>query len=154
MSTLTVYDRLALHPLLADFPAGWLRRLSVCGTMVRWPASTRLLRVGSPVDQLWLLWSGAVTLDFHVPGLDDVPIETIGADAVVGWSCLIPPYRSTVGAFVVDECQAIEIRAAPLRGLIAEDPAFGLTLTSRMLEVAAQRLRTAQRRLTELCRLT
>ena len=154
MSSLTVYDHLALHPMVADLPAGWLRRLAAYGTFVAWPASTRLLRVGGPVDRLWLLCSGAVVLDLHVGDLGDVPIETLAVGGVVGWSCLIPPYRSTVGAGVTEECRAIEIGAAPLRELIAEDPAFGLEFTTRMLDVAAQRMRAAQRRLTDFgCRV-
>lgn len=150
MSSLTVFDHLALHPLVADLPTGWLSGLAQCGTSVVWPTSTRLLREGSPTDQLWLLWSGAVLLDFHVPGGGDVPLERIGADDVLGWSCLIPPYRSTVGALVVSECAAIELRAAPLREFIASDPMFGVEFTTRLLTVAAQRVRVARQRVTDL----
>ena len=34
----------------------------------------RLMREGSPADQFWLLFSGVVELDFHVPGNGSVPI--------------------------------------------------------------------------------
>ena len=149
-SSLTVFDHLALHPLVADLPARWLAELATCGTPVVWPTSTRLLREGSPADRLWLLWSGSVLLDFHVPGVGNVPIELIGADGVVGWSCLIPPYRSTVGALVVAECRAIELRGAPVRELIAGDPMFGVELTTRLLMVAAQRLKAARQRVIDL----
>ncbi|MEV4351448.1 Crp/Fnr family transcriptional regulator [Actinoplanes sp. NPDC049596] len=149
-TSLTVFDNLALHPLIADFPARWLHRLAACGTPARWPASTRLLREGHPGDQLWLISAGLVQLDFHVPG-GDVPIERIGGGDVVGWSCLVPPFRSTVGAFVVEDCHTIELRAGAVRELIAEDPMFGLAFTNRILAVAQRRLRTARGRVADLC---
>jgi CRP/FNR family transcriptional regulator, cyclic AMP receptor protein len=148
-SSLTVFDHLALHGLVADLPSRWLQRLAACGSSVAWPTSTRLLREHSPADHLWLVCSGVVQLDFHVPG-GDVPIERIGADGVLGWSCLVRPFRSSVGAFVVEECKAVELRAGPLRELIAEDPMFGLEFTTRVLSVASQRLRVARERAADL----
>ncbi|GAA0505066.1 hypothetical protein Ade02nite_71190 [Paractinoplanes deccanensis] len=145
-ASLTVFDHLTLHGLVADLPSGWLHRLAACGMPVVWPAGTRLLREGAPADHLWLVRDGLVRLDFHVPG-GEMPIELIGADGVVGWSCLVPPFRSTVGAFVVAECHTIELRAGALRGLISEDPMFGLEFTTRMLAVAQQRLNAARRRI-------
>lgn len=143
-ASLTIFDHLALHDAVADFPAAWLHRLAACGSVVSWPESARLLREGSPVDRFWLLNSGAVQLDFHIPGRGDLPFETLGDGDVVGWSWVIPPYRSTVGALVVEPCEAIEMHADAVRELIGQDPRLGVELTTRMLVLAEQRLRTAR----------
>lgn len=152
-SPLTVFDRLALHPLLADLPGSWLRRLARLGTAVRWPASTRLMREGTPLDRLWLPWSGTIMIDLHVPGRGDVPITVTGADGVLGWSCLIPPFRSALGAFVVEQCEAVELRGGGLRNLLSEDPVLGAELTGRLLTVAHKQLHATQQRVADLGRL-
>jgi CRP/FNR family transcriptional regulator, cyclic AMP receptor protein len=143
-ASLTVFDRLALHPVVAGMPAGWLHELAACGRPVGWPAGTRLLREGSPVDQLWLLWSGAVVVDWHVPGRGDIPIDHIGPGGVLGWSCLLPPFRSGTGALAVAECRAVALRTVALRELIGGNPALGAELTRRMLAVATGQLRAAR----------
>ncbi|MBM2616410.1 cyclic nucleotide-binding domain-containing protein [Actinoplanes sp. LDG1-06] len=152
VSDITVFDRLALHPLVADMPGFWLRRLAALGTAVTWPAATRLIREGAPLDKVWLPWTGVVLIDMYVPGRGDVPITVTGADGVLGWSGLIPPYRSTVGAFVVEECRAVELRAGGLRNLIAEDPAIGAEFTGRLLSIATNQLHAAQRRIADFRR--
>ena len=149
-SPLTVFDHLALHPLVADLPGRWIRRLAALGTSVTWPESTRLIREGTPLDHLWLPWSGVVMLDFHLPGHGDVPITLTGGGGVLGWSSLIPPYRSTIGAFIVEECHAVELRAGGLRNLIAEEPALGFELTDRLLTIAADQLHAAHQRVADL----
>lgn len=59
-SSMTLFDRLAAHPLMADLPPAWLHQLAVHGRPVSWPAGSRLLREGSPADRFWLLSSGQV----------------------------------------------------------------------------------------------
>jgi CRP-like cAMP-binding protein len=147
---MTVFDQLAMHPAVADLPGDWLHQLAACGREVTWPAWTRLLRERDTADAFWLIRSGVVELDFHLPGLGDLPIERIGAGSLLGWSWLIPPYRSTLGVLVVEQCAAIELRAAPVRELIAGDPVFGAAFTTRVLAGAAQRLRAARRRAIDL----
>jgi CRP/FNR family transcriptional regulator, cyclic AMP receptor protein len=150
MATLTVFDHLALHPFLGDLPSPWLYRLSAHGRPVMWPATRRVFREDAPAENFWLLCSGAVVLDFHVPGRGDVVIERIGADGVLGWSWLIEPRRWTLGAVAAEDCRAIEFGARGVRNLLAEDPDLGREVTSRFVEVMAARLQAARHRLVEL----
>jgi CRP-like cAMP-binding protein len=150
MAPLTVFDQMALHPFLSDLPSGWLRRLAVHGHMVLRHPGYRLFTEDAPADHFWLLRSGAISLEFHVPGRGDIVIERIGGDGVVGWSWLLPPYRWSLAAVVADECRAIEFDAAGVRRLIAEDPDLGRDLTTRFLAVTAERLRAARHRLVDL----
>src|SRR3954452_7642124 len=103
MAPLSVFDQLVLHPLARDLPLGRLRRLAVHGRPVLRHTGYRLFREDGPADRFWLLRSGVVALDFSVPGRGDVVIERVGADGVVGWSWLIPPYRWTLGAVVAQD---------------------------------------------------
>jgi CRP-like cAMP-binding protein len=133
MAPLSVHDRLVLHPFLGDLPAGRLQRLAANARPVLRHTGYRLFRAGSPAGHFWLVRSGVVALDFHVPGRGDVVIERVGAGGVVGWSWLLPPYRWTLGAAVAEDCRAIEVDAAQVRLLIGAGPGLGRDLTARFL---------------------
>ena len=150
MAPLTVFDQIALHPFLGDLPTGWLRRLAPHARMVLRHPGARLFAQDGPATSFWLVRSGAVSLELHVPGRGDVVIERVGAGGVVGWSWLLPPYRWTLGAVVAAECRAVELGAAGVREAIAEDPDLGRELTARFLTVTADRLQAARRRVAEL----
>jgi CRP/FNR family transcriptional regulator, cyclic AMP receptor protein len=150
MAPLTVFDQIAMHPFLGDLPTGWLQRLAPHAHMVLRHHGTRLFCEEEPATSFWLVRSGAVALDFHVPGRGDIVIERIGAGGVVGWSWLVAPYRWSLGAVVADECRALEFHAAGVRAAIAEDPDLGRELTARFLCVMGDRLQAARRRLAEL----
>jgi CRP/FNR family transcriptional regulator, cyclic AMP receptor protein len=150
MSALTVFDYLVMHPFLANLPASWLHRLTVQACPVMWPAGRRILREDAPADHFWLVRSGTVALDFHVPGRGDVVLDRVGAGDVIGWSWLVEPRRWTLGAVAVQDCRAVEFDARGVRLFIAENPELGRELTARLLAVTAERLQAAHRRLVEL----
>ena len=150
MPTLSVFDQLVVHPFLAGLPADRLQRLAAHGRPVLRHTGYRLFPEHGPADRFWLLRTGVVALDFHVPGRGDIVIERVGAGSVVGWSWLLPPYRWTLGARVAEDCHAIEFDAAGVRRLIRDDPALGHELTTRFLAVMGHRLQAARHRLVEL----
>ena len=132
MAALTVFDQIAMHPFLADLPTGWLLRLLPHARMVLRHPGHRLFCEDGPANNFWLVRSGAVALDFHVPGRGDIVIEQVGPDAVVGWSWLVPPYRWSLGAVVADECRAVQFDAAGVR-----PDTLAATYTDGILEVSA-----------------
>ena len=150
MTTLTVFDLLTLHDFTGDLPAGWLHRLAVAGRPAFYRAGTRLFREDAAAERFWLVHSGLVAIDFHVPGRGDIVIETIGPGEVLGWSWLRPPHRWHFGAVVADDLRAVELDAHVVRELMAEAPDFGLEISGRLLDVVAERLQAARHRLVEL----
>jgi CRP/FNR family cyclic AMP-dependent transcriptional regulator len=150
MAPLSVFDHLALHPFAGDLPIDRLRRLAVHGRPALRHTGYRLFRVDGPADRFWLLRSGVVALDFHVPGRGDVVIERVGAGSVLGWSWLLPLYRWTFGAAVAEDCHVLEFDAGSVRSLFDEDPDFGREVTARLLAVVSGRLQAARHRLAEL----
>jgi CRP-like cAMP-binding protein len=150
MAALSIYDQLVGHPLLRDLRGEWLRRLALHGRPVMRHTGYRLFREDAPADRFWLVRTGVVALDFHVPGRGDIVIERVGAGGFVGWSWLLPPNRWTLGAVIAEDCQAIEFDAAGVRGVIAAEPEFGRELTTRFVAVMGGRLQAARHRLVEL----
>jgi CRP/FNR family cyclic AMP-dependent transcriptional regulator len=150
MTASSVFGYVAEHPFLVGVPADRARALAIHGRPVLHPVGRRLFRAGGPADRFWLLRSGAVALDFYVPGRGDVVIERVGAPGVVGWSWLLPPYCWALGGVVAEQCHAVQFDAAGVRALVEEDPAFGKELTMRFFGLLAERLQAGRRRLLEL----
>ncbi|GAA0462628.1 cyclic nucleotide-binding domain-containing protein [Paractinoplanes deccanensis] len=156
----SVFDLISVHDFTAGLPEHWTRRLSWAGRPVYRASGRRLCREGSPADRFWLVHGGAVAIDFFVPGRGDVVIERLGPGSVVGWSWLLPPGRSRTpadstrrarfGAVAADDLRAVEMDAARVHKLMAEDPDLGLELHRRFLGVTAARLAAARHRLAEL----
>jgi CRP/FNR family transcriptional regulator, cyclic AMP receptor protein len=150
MQPMTVYENVAAHPFLADLPTHWQQRLAVHASPVMRPTGRRLFREGGAADRFWLLQSGDVALDFHVPGRGDVVIEHVGPGGVLGWSWLFAPYRWTLGGIVAQDCRALQFDAASVREMIDDDPDLGRELVTRFGAVIAERLQAARQRLVDL----
>ncbi|GGN50609.1 hypothetical protein GCM10010109_89940 [Actinoplanes campanulatus] len=133
MEFLTTFDLLAMNGLVADFPAGWLRRMAVCGRPVTYAPGDRLCREDGPADRLWLIHNGDVMVDLHVPGRGDVAVELLVPGSVIGWEALTPPFRWGFGAAAVQEVDAVELRAAAVRGFLGDDPDLGRAFYARLL---------------------
>ena len=143
----TTLDLLTEHPFLAGLPRDWLVRLSFqAHPVVRGPGR-RLFQENRPARHFWLLRTGQVVLDIHVPGRGEAVIETLGPGSVLGWSWLFPPYQWHFGAVTVEQTLAIEFDAAGVRRLIGDDAEFGRELTSRFMAVVVDRLQTTRVRL-------
>jgi CRP/FNR family transcriptional regulator, cyclic AMP receptor protein len=125
---------LAVHPFLRRMSRDQLGVLAETACDVSFQAGDRLFEEGGNATQFWLIQSGHVGLDLHIPGEGPVIIETIGMGELLGWSWLFPPYRWAFGAAAVRErCTA--------------DPGLGYELDQRIARVLAKRLQATRIRL-------
>jgi CRP/FNR family transcriptional regulator, cyclic AMP receptor protein len=146
MSSRAVYQQIAKHGFVAGLSPAWLRRLAACGDLVERPPQCRLFDDGDPADAFWLVRSGVVVLD--LPGHADghVRIDWLASDSVLGWSWLVPPYRFTLGAVVVEPMRAVEIRASEARKLLEQDLGVKGDFMARYVRVLGERLAVVRRR--------
>jgi len=131
---------LAGHPFLRGMPPGYLDALAEAGADVMFPAGHRIFEDGGFASKFWLIQSGHVSLDMHVPGEGQVVIDTVGMGELLGCSWLYPPYRWAFGAVCAGPLEAFEFDAAVVRARCAADPAFGYELYERLIRVLARRL--------------
>lgn len=146
----TTLDLLAEHPFLAGLPRPWLERLSFQAHPAVRHLGHRLFHENHPAERFWLVRTGRVALDIHVPGRGDVAIEAIGPGSVVGWSWLFPPYRWHFGAVAAEQTAVIEFNAAGVRRLMDDDPQLGYELTTRFMSVVVDRLQATRVRLLDI----
>jgi len=138
---------LAAHPFLHGMSRDHLAVLAETASDVTFPARHRLFEDGARATRFWLLQSGYVALDLHVPGQGRMKIDTIGMGELVGWSWLFPPYKWAFGAVAAGPVEAFEFDGCAVRARCESDPALGYELTQRLARVVAKRLQATRVRL-------
>ena len=140
-------EALAAHPFLHGISRDHLAVLAEAASDVAFPARHRLFEDGGSASRFWLVQSGQVTLDLHMPGQGQVRIDTIGMGELLGWSWLFPPYKWAFGAVAASPVEAFEFDGRAVRTSCASDPVLGYEVTRRLAHVVAKRLQATRVRL-------
>lgn len=136
--------------LLDVLPDQARQRLTELGREASFPAGTRIFEEGQRADRFWIIHTGSVALDLHVPGRRAAVLETLGHGDLLGWSWLFPPYIWHLGAQAQSPVRATEYDATIVRALCEADPAFGRAVSRRVAEIVAHRLLQTRTRLLDL----
>ncbi|MFC4495667.1 cyclic nucleotide-binding domain-containing protein [Streptomyces ovatisporus] len=140
--------RRGLLDALPPVHRGWLLGFAHEVTL---PAGIRVFDEDGVADRFWILRSGLVALDVHVPGRGPVVVETLGDGELLGWSWLFEPYRWHLGARTRSTTDAWEFDAPRVRAAMDDSPAAGLALFRTIADqVIGERLRAARTRLLDL----
>src|ERR1700749_1812755 len=140
-------EGLSGHPFLHRMTRDHLAALAGTARDVTFPARHRLFEDGGRATSFWLIQSGHVALDLHIPGQGRMKIGTLGMGELLGWSWLFPPYQWAFGAVSVGRVEAFEFDGRMVRALCESDPALGYELTRRLACVVAKRLQATRVRL-------
>lgn len=138
------------HEVFHGMPASQLDRLAKIAHRAEVSARQRFFEEGQRADRFWLIETGLVDIDLHVPGRGTMIIESLGPGAVLGWSWLFPPHEWRFGAVAVEPVRAVVLDGRAVRTLCAMDPSLGYDLTRRFAAVMLERLQNARLRLLDL----
>ena len=108
------------------------------------------MREGEPADAFYVIRDGAVALETAVPGRGPAVLHTVHDGELLGWSWLVPPYRSAFDARALDTVHAVAIDGACLRRKCERDPTLGYDLLKVVATVFARRLEETRMRLLDL----
>ncbi|MFE9773727.1 cyclic nucleotide-binding domain-containing protein [Streptomyces sp. NPDC005931] len=136
--------------LAAALPAEHRERLMQYGREVSFDAGVRLFEEGRRADRFWIIRTGTVALDLHVPGRRAAVIESLGHGELVGWSWQFPPHVWHLGAETTSPVRAWEFDAEAVRELAARDAEFGRAIALWIGRVVSQRLHSTRIRLLDL----
>ncbi|WP_199850589.1 Crp/Fnr family transcriptional regulator [Streptomyces sp. CMB-StM0423] len=136
--------------LLGALQPGTRERLLETARSVAFDAGQRIFDEGQRADRFWILHTGSVTLDVHVPGRRAATVETLGSGDLLGWSWLFPPYQWHLGAQALSPVRALEFDARVVRALCEADPVTGRAVARRVAEIIGHRLQSARTRLLDL----
>lgn len=146
-TTATASELLAAHAFFNDLPKRHLSRLSRWSRRTVFHPGTRVFNEGGKADRFWLIREGEVRLDARLPSGENVAIETLGPDTVLGWSWLFAPRRWRFGATAVSSVLAIEFDATGVRRICEDSPDLGYDLTRRFMMTVTDRLQATRFRL-------
>jgi CRP/FNR family cyclic AMP-dependent transcriptional regulator len=133
-------QHLSSHPFLSALTEAQLEELLPCVHLVRYTEGQFIFREGGEADTLYLLRTGRVTLEQHVPRKGDVQVESLNAGDILGLSWLFPGARWTLDARAVEPVEAFALPAECIRERMLQNPALGLTLTMHLLHEIYERL--------------
>jgi CRP-like cAMP-binding protein len=128
------------HPFLRTLTGGQLARLASCVREVEYAENTFIFREGADADTLFLLRTGGVALEQHVPGSGTVTVESLHAGDILGLSWLFPHARWMLDARCTEPVQAFALRADCVRDEMQADPALGSALLTQIVQALYQRL--------------
>jgi CRP-like cAMP-binding protein len=136
--------------LLTALPTEQRDRLLRFAREVDIPRGTRLFEEGQRADRFWIVRSGCVTLDLHVPGRQAAVIERLCSGQLVGWSWMFAPFIWHLGAEAGTLVHAYEFDATAVRLTCQDDPTLGAAVALWVAQVLAHRLQTSRTRLLDL----
>ncbi|MDR3081795.1 MAG: cyclic nucleotide-binding domain-containing protein [Streptomyces sp.] len=136
--------------MTAALPAKHREQLMRLAHEVSFEAGTRVFEEGRRADRFWIVRTGTVALDLHVPGRKAAIIDSLGHDELVGWSWHFAPSVWQLGAEAQSPVRAYEFDAVTVRAMCAKDPEFGRAIAIWVGCVLAHRLHAARTRLLDL----
>ncbi|MFI6727390.1 cyclic nucleotide-binding domain-containing protein [Streptomyces sp. R-74717] len=131
-------------------PEGRARLLDEAAREVPLVLDARLFEEGRKADRFWIIRTGQVEVDLHVPGRRAAVVETLGQDDLLGWSWLFSPHVWHLGAHVIRAGRAVEFDAAAVRSLCEADAVLGRAVYKYVAETVAERLYGTRTRLLQL----
>jgi CRP/FNR family cyclic AMP-dependent transcriptional regulator len=146
----TIDALLADVPSFEGMPADHLALIAGCATNRVFNEGEYLAREGEPADTFYVLREGSVALETYVPQRGALVIETLHEHDLVGWSWLVPPYRTQFDIRSVGTAHTITFDGACLRGKCEQDEALGYELLRRFTPVIVARLQAARLRLIDV----
>jgi CRP/FNR family transcriptional regulator, cyclic AMP receptor protein len=109
-----------------------------------------IMREGDQANAFYVIREGAVALETEIPGRGAVVLQTLHDGELLGWSWLVPPYRTAFDARATATTLAISLDGACLRGKCEADPALGYDLLKLLSGVFVHRLQDTRLRLLDL----
>jgi CRP-like cAMP-binding protein len=138
------------HPFFAGMDPDSQRIVAGCAANERYEAGEYVFREGEAADKFYLIRSGAIAIEVHVPGREPVIMDTLGDGEVLGWSWIVAPYVWVFDARAVQLSRLVSLDAKCLRGKLEKDHSLGYEMFKRFVPVIADRLGAARMRLIDM----
>jgi CRP-like cAMP-binding protein len=146
----TVEELLEQAPALSSLAPEHRETLAGCARNCVFGPGERIMRLGDPADAFFVIREGAVAIETEVPGRGTVVMQTLHDGELLGWSWLVPPYRTAFDARSVGTTHAISLDGACLRGKCEADPALGYDLMKLISTVFVERLQETRLQLLDM----
>ena len=120
---------------------------------IEYQKGDKLFTEGDDAIHLWVVTEGEVSLRFELPGGRPAPKENTVASKksrktvakVLGWSCLVSPYKMRLSAYCDSRCcKIIRLKKEDLTTICRNDSRLGYLVMRLMVEVVGYRFQQFQ----------
>jgi CRP-like cAMP-binding protein len=150
MTIRTIDELLVETRLFADLAPRHLETIAGCGVTAQFGEGEYVFREGGDADTFYVLRSGTIALETHVPGRGPARLMTLHDEDVLGWSWLFPPYRWHFDVRALEPVRALAFDGACLRDKSTTDNELGYELMRRFAEVIVSRLQATRLQLLDV----
>jgi CRP-like cAMP-binding protein len=140
---------IARHEFFRDFKPQHLKIFQDCVSDARYGRDQLLLRQGQGAERFFIVRKGEVRLELLTPENGSVPVQTIGPGEIVGWSWIIPPYKSTFDARAIEPLHVLVFDASELRRECEQDFELGYRVLQKFTLALSTRLEAVRAKLVE-----
>ena len=106
----------------------------------RYNEGETIFREGDPSLYVYVVKTGHVAIEIHVPSKGRRTILTVGPGDLFSWSALVEPRLGTASARAIEETEALGIKGGSLLDLCLQDPELGFELYRALAGVITARL--------------
>ena len=138
------------HAFLAGLPASQLAALEPLAGAVCFAENELVLVDGQRSASFYLLVSGSVSIELRTPRYA-ISVQSLGAGAAFGWSALLDDQDTLFQVRARENTVALRFDGAALKATLRDDPVLSSEIFSRLLRLAAERIRATEIRFAEMC---
>ena len=109
MKVKSIDELLREHPFFAGMEPDWLELIAGCGQNVAFKPGAMIAREGDDADTFFAVRRGKVSVEVFVPGSGAVTIQTLGDEAILGWSWILPPHRWMFDLRAIENTRAVRV---------------------------------------------
>ncbi len=146
----TISELLSEAPAFEGMTSEHLTLIAGCAQNRTYSDGDYLMREGDPSNTFYVIRLGRVANEIYVPQRGALTIETIDEGDLLGWSWLVPPFRTDFDARALGIVHTVAFDAACLRGKADEDPVLGYELMRRFIPVIVERLQATRVRMLDV----
>jgi CRP-like cAMP-binding protein len=138
-------ELLRRFPFFAGFSANELKQFAMAGREHSLAAGERLFAEGEPANECYFLIEGEIEiLICSDPDCrESVPLSTLPAGELVGWSALVEPHIYTASACAARSSRVIAFHRAELE-VLAADAQLHCRLVAKVAQTIGRRLKDAR----------
>jgi CRP-like cAMP-binding protein len=145
----SVLQALTVHPFLEGFTPAQVEALAGLAFEVSFEPDQIIFREFDVSSFFYLILSGNIALEVTAPGRT-LRIQTIGEGEELGWSSLLARVNKQFQARSVEPVRALAFDGARLSAMCESDPAFGMLMMRRILDIVAERLQATRLQLIDM----
>ncbi len=150
MSIRSIDQLLSEHLFFRDLPSDDVKFISRCGKNVVFKEGARIAEEGDSADEFYVLRTGTVSIETHIPHKGSVRLQTVNAGEILGWSWLLPPYRWNFDVRALETVHAVALNGKCLREKCENDTALGYRLMKKFSAIMIERLRATRLQLLDV----